>query len=499
LIVDEDGLRIVSKGAAYVFAGSIANKLLAYIYLLILARFLGPIWLGTYVLLITIVESTSVICRIGLPTSLSRFIAIYQSNKEYSRIKGLLRFAFLLPVAVSIFIASIIFIFSDYICIHIFRNGALLLYLRTIILFLPLTTAVNIFKPVFQGLKDMKNMVLIDLTESTSLIPVFLILVFLFPDKIWACLWAYVSSQIISIIFSHFRLRKKAAFTQNRDIKPDLNVRELLSYSLPLLFVAVSNQIFLNVDRLMIGYFCTVKDVGLYTPAASVAIFVSAPLTMFNPIFSPIIARYYHEQRIGELSYLFKTITRWAFTVSLPLFIFILLMSKEIMQIFGKQYLQSSGVLVILSLAQLINAATGSVSIILAMSSNQKILLVVTVFVNILNIILNMFLIPCLGIMGAAVATGISIIMLNVLNCYFVFRVVSVHPFDMKFLRPLLKGIVTFGALFLMTCVTQQFDYKVRLTASLCLFFLVSVGLTFIFKLEKDELFIFKLLEEKIK
>ena len=66
--------------------------------------------------------------------------------------------------------------------------------------------------------------------------------------------------------------------------------------------------------------------------------------------------------------------------------------------------------LVILTIAIMIRSSCGLVGALLNMTGNERVFSLITLFVAILNIILNSLLIPIMGMEGAAISTSISLI-----------------------------------------------------------------------------------------
>ena len=173
-------------------------------------------------------------------------------------------------------------------------------------------------------------------------------------------------------------------------------------------FVAVAYVLLNYVDRLMLGYFRASDGRG-YLQRRSVLrrtdalYFINAIL----PIFSPIVADLHNKDRYPEIERLYKTVTRWILIATLPLFLLFLFFPTHIMGIFGAEYEVGSVALTILSVAFLIGAGTGPCGQILHMTGKQNIDVFNNVALIIVNVLLNLWLIPPYGLLGAAVATAI--------------------------------------------------------------------------------------------
>ena len=99
------------------------------------------------------------------------------------------------------------------------------------------------------------------------------------------------------------------------------------------------------------------------------------------------------------------------------------------MSFLGDEFISAKYVLMILLLAKLIDSISGSVGVILQMTGCQKIFQNIVFVALIVNIILNMFLIPKFGIEGAAISSACSIILWNISAVIYVYRKFGVWSF----------------------------------------------------------------------
>ena len=88
----------------------------------------------------------------------------------------------------------------------------------------------------------------------------------------------------------------------------------------------------------------------------------------FGSMFAPIIAELLQRNDMEGLDQLFKIDTRWVFTLTLPLFVLVVLLSRDILVIFGAQFTQGSLALIILATAFFFNSCVGSCGAIIRMA-----------------------------------------------------------------------------------------------------------------------------------
>jgi O-antigen/teichoic acid export membrane protein len=143
--------------------------------------------------------------------------------------------------------------------------------------------------------------------------------------------------------------------------------------------------------------------------------------------------------------------------MSFPIFLIISSLSKEIMTLYGPEFIAAWPCLVILAFAQLVNAGVGSCAFMLVMTGNQDFVLYGTMGVCFLNILLNYLLVPLYGIVGASFASGISVISLNVFWLLSVYYCLKIHPYNMKFIGITVLAIAAFGALIVLKVAFTYF------------------------------------------
>ena len=176
-------------------------------------------------------------------------------------------------------------------------------------------------------------------------------------------------------------------------------------------------------------------------------------LNCIDVVFAPYISELHTTKKFFQMKLVFRATTRWVFILTVPLFLICVLFSKNIMSIFGHEYIPGSYVLTILAAGYTMNSITGSVAYILQMSGKQDIELFNMIIAVFVNLLMNYFLIPLYGIVGAALATGCSIALLNItrlLEVYYFFRM---QPYDIKYVKPSLAALGATAIIYLISGV----------------------------------------------
>jgi len=187
----------------------------------------------------------------------------------------------------------------------------------------------------------------------------------------------------------------------------------------------------------------TSQDVGIYGAASQVPLMLTMILTASNSIYAPVIADLFKMGERDRMRKIFKTTTRWIFYFSLPISLIFISSAKDVISIFGHGFIEKgTPVLIILTIAQLINCATGGAGFTLTMTGRQKMEFLNSLSLVILSIILNLLLIPMYGVVGASIATGISIAAINLLRLLEVYAIYKIHPYDKGYWKGILSSVI---------------------------------------------------------
>jgi len=161
---------------------------------------------------------------------------------------------------------------------------------------------------------------------------------------------------------------------------------------------------------------------------------VGIGLFLVNMLLAPLVSKYIVKNEIPKLQEAVTYTARLALFISLPLFIFLLIFGNKVLGLFDVASAASFKSLMILSFAQLINVFMGSVGVILSMSGNQRYSIYTLAVSIVLNIVLDIILIPRMGLMGVAIASGTSLIVWNFLLYIIVRKKTNLKTTGLKFI-----------------------------------------------------------------
>ncbi len=477
----------IAKETTISFIGMGIGDSARYLFTAILARFVGVDYLGIYSLASSVTRIGEVIGIAGLQNGVMRFVSRLDKKDEIDEISQRIRSGLMLGLIFSILIMILQLVLSDWLAIEIFQGSELLKRVIVISAFsLPFATVMTISAFATQGYKLLKYKIVVMniIRPIIMLICVFLSISIFSKDS--AIIYPLLASAIVSAFAGVFFLGKLTGINMNEMFTGKMD-KELLSFSYPLMFVAILGTLLHWMDILMLGYFTDTTTVGLYHPATRTAGLMRTILLAFMGIFSPMMSDFHRKGELNEMRKLYKLVVRWIISLSLPLAIIMVIFSKKIMLLFGGQYLSSADVLSILVIAAFIQSFIGSSGPTLSMAGYPKVNLINSIIVLLINVILNYVWIPQFGIKGAAYATLVSVSLLAVLRLIEVKLIVKIQPFSMKMLKPIIAGAVMIIVLNLIKPMVFPLHTILTLISVIIIGFLTFFVMLWLMKFDSDD------------
>ena len=486
----------VAKGGGISFFGLLFGRAIGFIFQILLTRILGASVYGLYALGFSIISIISNISLMGLQNAVFRFGSIYRGEGDNAHLKGILYTALLISFGFAVVLSSLLFLFSNIIANCIFNETGLTIVIKIFSFALPFYTLMAITAYSARVFRCMEYDVGVRLIFHPLSNLLFVGISFLLGYRLLGVIYGFLFSSLLAAIMGLYLLYK--IFPELiSNLKPIYELKTILPYSLTVLLIGFSHILLLRIDRIMLGILGLVHEVGIYNAAAIMSIQASLFLVSVNAIFSPIIADLYNKGHINQLSNLFKTTTKWIFELTLPVFLVFVLFSRHIMGLFGEEFVVGWAVLVILGGAQLLNASVGSVGYTLTMTGRQKMELVNNLVLCGLNIFLNIILIRKFGILGAAIATGLSLGLINLLRLIEIYCLYKIHPYKLSYWKPVLAGTISVVS-WLVVSNFLNFTGWLWITG-VVIFMVIYLVILTLLGFEKEEKIVFKAVKKRLR
>ncbi len=412
-------------GAGGTLALKIGAVILGFAVSISLTRILGSHGYGIFAYTMTWISILALISTVGLHGIIIRYTAIYRKKEEYNLLRGLIRFSTTLVLCISLIIT-----FSSYLVLLSQKSSISLdLYQGFLILSLmiPIAAMLRIQQSFLLGfqhtvLAQLPDLLLKLLFFLALLWPAYLILgEQLSPYT--ALLIQVVAVGLALSMSSIWLLRKlRCHIAKTPEKSNKYQTKTWLIGALSLFFMECMQIINNKADIIMLGLLDSTKSVGIYAAAAQTSGLISIILVSANAALSPVIARLFSSGSFETLQSIITKSARIMMAISFPIAMFLIFLGHWALVIFGNEFVQGATALSILSGAQFINVAMGSVGVILVMTGHERIVACTLAAAAVINILLNSILIPKWGMNGAALASAVSLVMWNMILMFFVKR-----------------------------------------------------------------------------
>jgi O-antigen/teichoic acid export membrane protein len=432
----------ITKEAGITFAGVLLGMGLKYVCVIVIARRIGAFQFGTYALGLTILTLSQILSVAGLYYGILRYVSVSHVQNERERTKGIIICALKLVLMGSLLVGIGIFVGAETISNKIFSKSELSMVIRLFSLSLPFLAIIDISVFSIQAVQTLKYKVYVKDVYLPICNLAAVVVLFSMGLQIKGAIYAYVISAVLSALLGIYYLKKTFPDLVNQQIRAVASFGSLLRFSLPTIGMNVFGFGMLWTDTLMVGYFMSTTDVGIYNAAARTAMLINVILFSFSSIFMPMISDLNYRGEVKKLEGLLKTVTKWIFALSFPIFLLMAILSRQVMALFGSEFAFGTLWFLILALAQMINSSTGPVGNFLVMSGKQDIVFLDMAVCFCANVFLNYSLITRYAVVGAAIATMLSITLLNVMYLIEVYYFYRIHPFTLRLLKPFFGGIV---------------------------------------------------------
>ena len=220
------------------------------------------------------------------------------------------------------------------------------------------------------------------------------------------------------------------------------NLKEIIQYSTLIILGGSAAVVLLEVDKVMINYYIKIENVAYYSVAIFIATVISVPSRSMHQITYPLTAEILNKNDKQELKSLYQRSALTLFIVSGLIYILIILNLNELFKLLPAEYGNGFTIVFLIGLAKVSDAVLGNNNAILYNSDYYKALLLLGVFLAIITILFNMWLIPVFGLIGAAVASFTALFIFNSLKLLFVKIRFGILPFTNQMFKVLVLLIV---------------------------------------------------------
>jgi len=452
--MSDDGFRGILKSASVVGAGMVFSKAVSLFAEIVVARELAATEFGAAIFAYTILLTVGGVALIGIPEGFTYYLSILDERGDTDAafrivVSGVVILAVILSISV-LTIYAIPFALVE-------QVGVSRAQWQWIELLAPLAIAYPISQLSFGIMRGYDRSVPKVLSDDVvnKLLAFGALGIAIWQNwDVLIFLSFYLGQYILSSVFAGsyviYLLKGKLTRVTSFDQFGE-DARRLFSYSWPLAFKNATRRLLGNTDIVLVGALLASSAVGYYRVGYVISQLGMITLVSITYLFTPRVARRYDNDDRAGMEHLYRRATKWSTFLALPLLLTMLYYPTDIIRLFfGTEYAPGSAILVVLAVDVLLRTGMGTAAAVLRAIDRTRIDFVVTAVTTVTNVGVSYVLIQELGVIGAAIGTFLSILSMNAIQIFLVYRFVSIHPFSRRYITGTVSLVVASLPLFVL-------------------------------------------------
>lgn len=410
---------------------------LAFTYGLIklIAELYGAEGNGIYNLFTAWIGVFGVVASLGLNSSTVRSVAEYRAKEEWGRLRPLHNGVVRVTTLVALGTSAILLVIC---ALTVWDGGEWLGFDRNMLLLM--AGALPFYALLLVNVEFIRGAKLIAISEllrSPAVLGLtFLGLILIPGTSSTPALMHAVATGIcglLALIIVRRYLQKIAL--EHKAQEDRVVMSEHLRMALPMIITSLVTTLSGRLDIIMLAWYESVDIVGIYGTAVKISIGLEFVISAIKTIGMPKIAELYHGGKREELADTLAVSAKMIFWTTAPLMLILVIFAEQIMGFVGPEFVSGAPVLRIMAIAHFISASSGMVGAFLNMTGGQVAFSRIVLIAVILNVILNLILLPIFGMIGAAWASSIALCLWNVAAAIYIKRKFGHEMFYWPFRR----------------------------------------------------------------
>ncbi len=382
------------------------QKAVGFLLLPILTFYLSPSEYGIIAIVGLISSLLNLIYNPGVVSATTR---LYYDTEDEERKRKLFASAFMFFILFPLVISVIIFIFGEYLASHLFKEFKFYPYGFIAILISLLSQPRRIWSQLLTVLFKVPKIALYSTLAVLVNICLSLVLVVGFNFGVIGRLFGMLAGPVMMLIIAIFTFRKYTGLSFSFKI-----IFELVSFGSPLIIAIWCYTILTMTSRFLLERFIGLDAVGIFDVAmkvssASMLLFMGFK-QMWNPVF--------YENMKNENYEVISRLIKFMFAGMTILTILMILFHKEGLLILNERFRSSGEIVTILVTGLFFLGLLPVSNSFLGWEKKFKTTSLIAGIAAVINIILNILLIPKYDIIGAAIATAISYFVYFILGIF---------------------------------------------------------------------------------
>ena len=436
-----------ARGGLLNLIGAGISGVSTFAMVLVLTRRIGVEQVGAFMVSVAAVTIVAQTTQLGANTGLVRFVPMMRVRGQQSALPELLPLVLGVVATAGLVGGLVMYLTATGLAslLGSDQDAQLVVdYMRSMAFVVPSAAVFLVAAQGSQAFGTMTPAVLVD-KIGRSVVQVVAVGL-LATSGVTAIVLGYGAVYSVGVVVLGFWIFRSARNTRTNSLSSAPPVVEFWKFSLPRAVSTTFQVTVLWADTILIGFLRSSEEAAIYSVATRYLVIGHLFIGALLQAMGPRLAAHLANRDNARAKSIYQRSASWVVAAVWPPYLVIAIFAPWLLQIFGTEFTAGATALRIVAVAMMVAAACGAVDNVLLMAGRSWISVANWGMALVVNIGLNIWLIPLWGIEGAAVAWAASILVRNVIPVVEVWYLFGIHPFSTIYAKLAAAALVTVGA-----------------------------------------------------
>ena len=432
------------RGSGVLFVGRLLSKWLNFAVQILVVRLLSQADYGALAYALSVVALLQQAATFGLDQSITRFVPLYQEQRQYRKLFGTLLMALAIVGLLGLLLVAAVYAGQSLLGGLVIRDRRALELLLLLVFLVPVQGIDNLLVGLFAVFTSPAAIFFRRYVLTPGLKLAVLLVMLPTGYGVFFAAGGYLAADVVGLLVGtailwHF-LHRQGLFAHFGRHRIDVPWREIMGYTIPLF----SSELLLvglpALEVVLLERLASVTQVAAYLAVIPFAFMIDLVKSSFTPLFMPAATRMLARRDVEGINCLYWQSAIWIAVLASPVFLLTFAAARPLIGLlYGPRYADSAAVLSVLSLGWYVEIAMGFNATVLKVYGRLRFLLLVNAVTLLLSIALGLLLIPRYGALGAAIASAVAWAGHGLFNQYGLAREAGIRMFEPRYLSTYLS------------------------------------------------------------
>jgi len=420
-LVSDEKFSEILTGSIWALGARVLATGFALLSSIIVARVYGADMMGIVAVINSFVTLSTIFTLLGTNTAILRLIPEHISRYSVSSAHRIYKKTQYFVTATSLVTGATLIALAPLLAQKVFSKPHLTPYLTLAAAFIWARSLMDLNTQAVRGLRLLRTFAFMHLCPQLALLALLVAATLWYrrdDSPVCAQLGAWTLTALISlaVITRAFRSRIRPY-----DYLSPTPLRVIIAIAAPMLVSAAMMYLVGQTGVIILGIFRPDTEVGYYSAAMRLANITTFVFQAINSMTAPKFSELYHAGRIPDLLHIARKSSKLISWTTFPILATLALLGRPILSLlYGQPFCAGYPALLLLTIGQFVNSASGSTGMFMNMTGHQSILRNIMLASAGLNILMNFLLVPRFSLLGSAAASMVSISMWNIAVLHYI-------------------------------------------------------------------------------